>query len=614
MNDCTPVDSRVGHSSGDAQVSGNGSCHLPEHGSRSPTLIAPSTGELAQLGACVERLDSLGVTAAGEISDLRQKIASQRFDLVVAGQFKRGKTSLINALVGADLLPVAVVPLTSIVTGLTYGSKPAAAVLFETGENKDIPLTELSEYVTERGNPGNHKGVREALVAYPSPWLSAGIRLVDTPGVGSVYQKNTDVTYRFLPRADAVLFVLSVDQPISQAESDFLGNVREYSDKILFILNKADLLSEAELAESLEFTRSTLANILGGSPQLFPLSARLALTARKERSEKLLATSGMPELTQALDEFLEKEKGAVLAASVARQARRVVSLARFDLQVEFQSLNAPLEELEHKSRLFQEKKRELTLARNEIAMLLGKDASRALLGPLEEDLAEFAKELKQRAIATIERRLNELSGVALRELHACLERDVIDEIQKGFDSWRAGESAAMDKTLDAFCARHAEKIDAAIDELFRFSSNLFAIPFTPLRAGSFHRIESHFYYKFWSEPAGVTTLISSILFALPRAIGARPVVNSVLRYALESVDMQSGRTRYDFSQRLDKALIAFKRELEDKTDAAIAGIETAMEKARNLRTAGEAAIQDRRITIVSTLRSLDEIDGQIGMP
>lgn len=573
----------------------------------------PSGAQLAQLAGCVDSLAALAVLPVDVVDDLKQKIASQRFDLVVAGQFKRGKTSLVNALIGAELLPVAVVPLTSIVTALSYGTEAAAVVVFESGESQRIALENLAEYVTERGNPNNRKGVREAHVTSPSAWLQEGVRLVDTPGVGSVYQKNTDVAHRFLPKADAVLFLLSVDQPISQAECDFLASVRQHSDRILFVLNKIDLLSEAELEESLTFTRATLAAVIGGTPRLFPLSARLALSAAIQGSEELLGKSRMPELWQALRGFLAQEKGNVLVASIARQARRVLALTRFALQLELESLTTPLDELDRKAQRFREKKAEMLLAKDEFGVLLGNDASRTLQRPLEEDLEAFKAELKVRVAATIVQRYNEKRKRSLRQLDRALEGAAIDEIRGGYDEWQIGESAALEKTFDAFCARHAAKIDGAIDELVRFASDLFAISFTPQSAGSFHGIESHFYYKFWREPPSLQILGSALVFALPKIIGARLVVNRMRQYALESVEMQAGRIRYDFSQRLDQALLAFKRELAAKVDSAIEGIETALGKAVKLRAAGQTATRERHDTLVAALKSLDEVDQRIAL-
>ncbi|MGE5301292.1 MAG: dynamin family protein, partial [Acidobacteriota bacterium] len=139
--------------------------------------------------------------------DLREKIETNAFNLVVVGQFKRGKTSLINALLGADILPVAVVPLTSIATVMTYGEALRIMVYFNDGNVAEIRPESLPEYVTEKGNPKNVKDVNEVVVTHPSHYLKGGVRLIDTPGVGSIYQHNTDVAYRYLPKSDAVLFL-----------------------------------------------------------------------------------------------------------------------------------------------------------------------------------------------------------------------------------------------------------------------------------------------------------------------------------------------------------------------------------------------------------------------
>ncbi|MEJ2315034.1 MAG: dynamin family protein, partial [Nitrospirota bacterium] len=155
--------------------------------------------------------------------ELSGKLREGAFNLVVAGQFKRGKTSLINAVIGADILPVSVVPLTSIITVLAYGPALRVKVHFNGDRTMEIKPESLPEYVTEKGNPKNEKNVQEVVVEYPSPYLKDGVRIVDTPGVGSVYEHTTDVAYRYLPRSDAVLFLLSVDQPLSRAEFDFLG-------------------------------------------------------------------------------------------------------------------------------------------------------------------------------------------------------------------------------------------------------------------------------------------------------------------------------------------------------------------------------------------------------
>lgn len=198
---------------------------------------------------CIDEMRGIEAVRGCPCTELREKIETNTFNLVVVGQFKRGKTSLINALLGAAILPVAVVPLTSIVTIMKYGDALRIMVYFNDGRVAAIKTESLPEYVTERGNPKNKKDVSEVVITYPSPYLRGGVRLIDTPGVGSIYQHNTDVAYQYLPKSDAALFLLSVDQPMSKAELDFLRDVQEYSNKIFFLLNKADYLIEKGISQ-----------------------------------------------------------------------------------------------------------------------------------------------------------------------------------------------------------------------------------------------------------------------------------------------------------------------------------------------------------------------------
>ena len=130
------------------------------------------------------------------------KLAEDRFNLAVLGQFKRGKSSLMNAIIGRDLLPTGVLPLTSVVTTLCYG--PIERLLITRRDwtlTQELPLADLSDYVTERGNPGNEKGVLTAQVEVPVSFLRRGLHFIDTPGVGLASAANTATTYAFLPEA-----------------------------------------------------------------------------------------------------------------------------------------------------------------------------------------------------------------------------------------------------------------------------------------------------------------------------------------------------------------------------------------------------------------------------
>lgn len=149
--------------------------------------------------------------------DLLARLADDRFILAVIGQFNRGKSSLMNAVLGMDRLPVGTVPLTSAITRVCYGNPERVRIEYEgTSLGTDISLSQLPDYVTETGNPGNAKKVAAAEVQLPADVLRYGFFFVDTPGIGSAIAANTATTERFLPEADAVIFVTSFESPLAR--------------------------------------------------------------------------------------------------------------------------------------------------------------------------------------------------------------------------------------------------------------------------------------------------------------------------------------------------------------------------------------------------------------
>ncbi len=209
-----------------------------------------------------------------EARALAERIADKRFFVACLGQFKRGKSSLLNALVGSIVLPTGVVPVTAIVTILRYGPTLRAEAHFENGSRQHIRAESISDYVSEERNPGNFKGVAAVEVFVPGALLSTGMCLVDTPGIGSIYADNTAVTRAFVPHIDAALVVLGADPPISGEELLLLEDVAAQVDEIAFVLNKADRLSPAECNEAVEFARRTVAQKIRHEPsQVFQVSA-----------------------------------------------------------------------------------------------------------------------------------------------------------------------------------------------------------------------------------------------------------------------------------------------------------------------------------------------------
>jgi GTP-binding protein EngB required for normal cell division len=259
--------------------------------------------------------------------ELIVRLAEDRFNLAVLGQFKRGKSSLMNAVIGRDLLPTGVLPLTSAITVLRFGPQERLVIYREGSRfTEEAPAWRLAEYVTEKGNPGNRMKIKAAHLELPLELLRRGLEFVDTPGVGSAIEANTATTYGFLPQCDAVVLVTSVETPLTKAELEFVARIREHVRKVFFVLNKMDLLAGAERDEVLRFVSDTLRAHTGEQAiRLFPLSSRLGLAAKMAGDLDAYAASGLKAFEEALAEFLSSERAATSLGSVLDKALRLLT-------------------------------------------------------------------------------------------------------------------------------------------------------------------------------------------------------------------------------------------------------------------------------------------------
>ena len=205
---------------------------------------------LEDLRATIVRLDALPDDERRLTLALRQ--LEELFLLVVVGEFNAGKSAFINALLGQRLLPEGVTPTTSRINVIRYGSTQT-----ETIREEDV-----------------------VILALPVDWL-AEINIVDTPGTNAVIQRHQEITEEFVPRSDLVLFVTSADRPFSESERAFLMRVRDWGKKVVMVINKIDIFdNEADIDQVCRFVADNGQALLGVRPQIFPVSARLALKAK----------------------------------------------------------------------------------------------------------------------------------------------------------------------------------------------------------------------------------------------------------------------------------------------------------------------------------------------
>ena len=234
-----------------------GNLTLPDWASESAASVPTSgTNRLLRLA---EIAAELGMDLVeGEARELAARLAEGRFYVACVGQFKRGKSTLLNALVGQTVVPTGFIPVTAVPTVIRFGETLGARVRTRNGEWREIAVPGLKEYVTEELNPENRKDVAGAEVFVPSPLLSSGMCFVDTPGLGSVFTGNTAATRAFIPHIDAALVVVGADPPIAGEELALVETVGKQVRDLIVVLNKADRTTDAERAAATAFTRQVL--------------------------------------------------------------------------------------------------------------------------------------------------------------------------------------------------------------------------------------------------------------------------------------------------------------------------------------------------------------------
>lgn len=573
----------------------------------------------------IDRFKETTISARFPVSEIREKLEEESFELVVVGQFKRGKTYLINALLGCELLPTGVVPLTSIVTVITYGESISAYVIFASGDVQQVSIETIGDYVTEVGNPKNKKNVKEVWITFPSRYLKGGVRLVDTPGVGSVYRHNTDVAYKYLPRSDAAIFVLSVDQPAGEAEMDFLRDVKNFAHKIFFVLNKIDTVPENELSQAVDFTRKVLEEVMSGDVKLFPLSAKWALEGSKSGREELLEASRINVFTAALEQFLMDEKGAVLMSSTAHRMLWYLSEAALSLELERKALMSPIEEFRKKLDVFETKRSELSIRMSYFSSVVNHAVKNSILKKLDEDLTAFRNSLLESIKADVITTANEYKDRSLDELNKILKARVTDGLYESYTSWCQREKEILLKILNDTFEPIRKEIEVEIADLMKFSSDLFELPAFPghfsvnpmVRGGSIFRIKE--------EPVALE-IIDAVLtekipgwvrrFAKLKAfleIKARDrIVKRWLNQLVTMSDLYAGRIRFAMLKMVEEIAETFRREMIEGLNRTIESLANGITKGVELKEKGELEAKERLHFIETELRLVNKLRSDLG--
>jgi len=593
-----------------------------EDGCKDYAPADPSAGKLiAILDRGRKLLEELGepfFTDRVRLRELEERLTTERFHLAVLGQFKRGKSTLLNALIGEPLLPTSVVPLTSIPTFLFPGPKHHVRIRFLDGrieEFADLSCDRaadiLANYVTEERNRKNNLGVAAAEVEHPSPLLHMGVVLIDTPGIGSTFRHNTDVTLKFLSQCDAALFVVSGDPPVTEVEVEFLNAVQTKVTRLFFVMNKADYLGDEERRHAVNFFKKVLREECGlnATEPIFTVSAKQGLQGKLSGDQSLWKSSGLDELQDHLLSFVVRDKTRTLQVALAKKARDTAADATMRIRLQCRSLQLPQEDLEKRIGIFEETIKEVKRERLAMGDLLSGDRKRTV------DLLEAqAEESKRRAFSRLEAVAREALKTADKDEVAKqrLQDRLAEEVPLLFETELASLSDATERRIRETLQHYQDRADDLIEIIRRTAAELFEIPYA-VTDGARAIERTH-------RPYWVTHIWSASIGSLPEGL-----VDHLLPFALRQRRLRKRLTddidtlvvrnveniRWSTLRNLDDAFRHFSSTLDERLKETAEATRGAMRAAHRRREENEATVQPELRRLEASAAELMSIEAAL---
>lgn len=535
------------------------------------------------------------------INLLLEKLQKFSFNLVVLGEFKRGKSSLINALLGAPVLPTGVIPLTSIPTVIGFAEVAKLQVKFIDGRVEQSSIDALENYVTERLNPNNGLDVLAVEVSYPAELLRQQVNIVDTPGTGSVHLHNTKAAYEFLPDADAAIFVLSADQPASLSELQFLADARGQIQKFFFVQNKVDLLSAEELEESNQFLTKTLSAHCKTACTVYPVSARSALQA-KLTTEALTESTTFTKFELDITSFLVNQKGVTFISNLVTRSTRICDDATQLLNLELSANERSIESLQENFERFRAAAREI-IAQESDAQFIVRGESHRLVQAIETNMNPIVFAKSDEIEGSLQACFDENKHLRKDDLINALRQKLREQIELSFSQWRREEESLLGNAFSKITERFVERSNRIVAEISQASRQLFDMEIKthfelePLTSDSRH-------YYVVDDPFVVSLQMLPLL--LPDPIAKFIIRKKFIGAVKLELSRNAGRLRADLQERIEKSTNKFLANFNGQIRASLSEIESTVDRAVSRKREGSEAVQ---ISSARLQQEISEIEG-----
>ncbi|WP_297421899.1 dynamin family protein [Clostridium sp.] len=421
------------------------------------------------------------------IDEVLKRIANDSFNIAIVGEFKRGKSTLINALLGKDILPTDILPCSATLNRITYNVSPLVKIEYKDGKVEEISIDNLPNYVTKLTDESTKisEKVKEATVYYPINYCKNNVDIIDTPGLNDD-NAMTDVTLSVLPQVDAAILVIMAQSPFSEYERDFLENKLLTNDlgRILFVVTGIDRCDEDEVDRVLKsisdriekYVLKKAVKTLGenseefavyrrklGKPKVFGISAKQALKAKIKGDDALLEKSCFPKFEKQLELFLTEDRGAVVLQVPVNRILSASAEILKNIEMQENALSMEKEEFQKKYAEALEEIKTLRQKKKEELVKINTSATEAF-NNLQPLLNEFWPTVEKEAMKIIDNVEISKEDIKKDNIESTQER-ILSQISDCSKSIGQNYSERIQIEIEKALDKEAERLQSYGDEM-----------------------------------------------------------------------------------------------------------------------------------------------------
>ncbi len=545
----------------------------------------PSSDAL-RLERLLEIAGQLGeYSIAEDLQQLVARISEGRFYVACIGQFKRGKSTLLDALVGELILPTGVVPVTAVPTVLRFGAQRSARVLIA-GKWQVVRTEDLAHYVSEELNPENRKCVDGVEVFLPSNLLAHGMCLVDTPGIGSVFAGNTETTKEFIPQIDAAILVVGADPPISGEELALIEAVAVNVDEILIVLNKVDRVSAGEREQASAFaTRVLESRLKRAAGRIYEVSALNRLRGSSSSDD-----DDWDLLVEDLGRMATRSGEALTNSAAERGVRRFSASLQRSVEERTRALQEPIANSEQRITNLRHTVSEAEQSLRDLGALFSGDQLR-LSNVLQVRRKQFLQHAVPNAIQAFEHETASVKASFGPNRRRALMAVAQIVARRHVMPWLDTEEAQAEKLYTAVTARFINLVNDLLSRICEQQPAGFSHLPKALDAEAGFRTRSRFFFQ---DMITVARPASPLLYSLDALMGAAHIGRWFQRdaeqFLEELLETNAWRVQGDVEQRVVESRLKLESDVRRLLREVSAMAEQALASARELMAAGENAV------------------------